>query len=153
MIKQNIKEAFILKSKGYKVALTRKDDTFVSLQDRVTFSENETPEIFVSIHVNSAVATEPKGIETHYYHDYSVPLAKTVDSHLAKDIDTKDRGLFKSKYYAINHTTVPAILVEMGFISNEEERNELVTEARKQKTAKAIAEGIIEYIKSEQNQK
>ena len=140
--------ASILKSKGYKVALTRKDDTFVSLQDRVTFSENETPEIFVSIHVNSAVATEPKGIETHYYHDYSVQLAKVVHSHLAKDIDTKDRGLFKSKFYVINHTTVPAILVEMGFISNEEERNELVSDSRKQKTAKAIAEGIIEYLKA-----
>ena len=72
---------------------------------------------------------------------------------MIKDIDTKDRGLLKSKFYVINHTTVPAILVETGFISNEEERNELVTEARKQKTAKAIAEGIIEYIKSEQTKK
>ena len=147
------KVASILKSKGYKVALTRSDDTYVSLQDRVTFSEKETPEIFVSIHVNSAVAVEPKGIETHYYHDYSKELARIVQNHLIKNIDTKDRGLLKSKFYVINHTTVPAILVETGFISNEEERNELVTEARKQKTAKAIAEGIIEYIKSEQNKK
>ena len=139
--------ASILKSKGYKVALTRGDDTFVSLQDRVTFSEEEEPEIFVSVHVNSAVATEPKGIETHYYHDYSNELAKVVHSHLAKDIDTKDRGLFKSKFYVINHTTVPAILCEIGFISNEEERNELVSDSRKQKTAKAIADGIIEYLK------
>ena len=139
--------ASILKSKGYKVALTRKDDTFVSLQDRVAFSEEEEPEIFVSIHVNSAVATEPKGIETHYYHDYSNELAKVVHSHLAKEIDTKDRGLFKSKFYVINHTTVPAILCEIGFISNEEERNELVSNSRKQKTAKAIADGIIEYLK------
>ena len=141
--------ASILKSKGYKVALTRSDDTFVSLQDRVEFSENEAPEIFVSIHVNSAVATEPKGIETHYYHDYSNELAKTVHSHLMKEIDTKDRGLVKSKFYVINHTTVPAILVEMGFISNEEERAELISDKRKQKTAKAIAEGIIEYCKSQ----
>ena len=147
------KVASILKSKGYKVALTRSDDTYVSLQDRVTFSEKETPEIFVSIHVNSAVAVEPKGIETHYYHDYSKELARVVQNHLIKNIDTKDRGLLKSKFYVINHTTVPAILVETGFISNEEERNELVTEARKQKTAKAIAEGIIEYIKSEQTKK
>ena len=141
--------ASILKSKGYKVALTRSDDTFVSLQDRVEFSENEAPDIFVSIHVNSAVATEPKGIETHYYHDYSNELAKTVHSHLMKEIDTKDRGLVKSKFYVINHTTVPAILVEMGFISNEEERAELISDKRKQKTAKAIAEGIIEYCKSQ----
>ena len=142
--------ASILKSKGYKVALTRSDDTYVSLQDRVAFSEKETPEIFVSIHVNSAVAVEPKGIETHYYHDYSKELARVVQNHLIRDIDTRDRGLLKSKFYVINHTTVPAILVEMGFISNEEERNELVTDSRKQKTAKAIAEGIIEYIKSQQ---
>ncbi len=142
--------ASILKSKGYKVALTRADDTYVSLQDRVEFSENETPEIFVSIHVNSAVAVEPKGIETHYYHDYSKELARVVQNHLIKDINTKDRGLLKSKFYVINHTTVPAILIETGFISNEEERNELVTDSRKQKTAKAIAEGIIEYIKSQQ---
>ena len=142
--------ASILKSKGYKVALTRANDTYVSLQDRVEFSENETPEIFVSIHVNSAVAVEPKGIETHYYHDYSKELARVVQNHLIKDINTKDRGLLKSKFYVINHTTVPAILIETGFISNEEERNELVTDSRKQKTAKAIAEGIIEYIKSQQ---
>lgn len=141
--------ASILKSKGYKVALTRSDDTYVSLQDRVDFSEKETPEIFVSIHVNSAVATEPKGIETHYYHDYSKELANVVHTHLMKAIDTKDRGLVKSKFYVINHTTVPAILVETGFISNAEERSELVTDTRKQKTAKAIAEGIIEYIKSQ----
>lgn len=141
--------ASILKSKGYKVALTRSDDTFVSLEDRVNFSETEEPEIFVSIHVNSAVATEPKGIETHYYHDYSNELAKIVHKHLIKNIDTKDRGLFKSKFYVINHTTVPAILVEMGFISNADERAELITDSRKQKTAKAIAEGIIEYCKSQ----
>lgn len=137
--------ASILKSKGYKVALTRTDDIYVTLQDRVDFSEKEAPEIFVSIHVNSAEATEPCGIETHYYHDYSKELAKVVHSHLMKEIDTKDRGLFKSKFYVINHTTVPAILVETGFLSNTEERAALVSESRKQKTAKAIAEGIIEY--------
>ncbi len=145
--------ASLLKSKGYKVALTRSDDTYVSLQERVDFSEEETPEIFVSIHVNSAVATEPMGIETHYYHDYSKELAEVVHKHLMKEIDTKDRGLVKSKFYVINHTTIPAILVETGFLSNDEERSELITDSRKKKTAKAIAEGIIEYIKSQQSDK
>ena len=137
----------LLKSKGYKVALTRKDDTFVSLEDRVSISESEEPEIFVSIHVNSAVSTDPNGIETHYYHDYSKDLAETVHKHMIKEVGAKDRGLFKSKFYVINHTTDPAILVEIGFLSNENERNELLTDKRKQQTAKAIAEGIIEYLK------
>lgn len=43
---------------------------------------------------------------------------------------------------------MPAVLVETGFISNEEERAQLITEQRKQKTAKAIADGIIEYLKN-----
>ena len=138
----------ILRSKGYKVALVRNDDKYVSLEDRVAFSEKEEPEIFVSIHVNSAVSTDPTGIETHWYHDYSKELAEVVHKHMVKEIpSSKDRGLFKSKFYVINHTTVPAILCEIGFLSNPDERNELITDSRKQKTAKAIAEGIIEYLK------
>ena len=138
----------LLRSKGYKVALTRTDDIYVSLEDRVNFSEKEEPEIFVSIHVNSAVSTDPNGIETHWYHEYSKPLAEVIHKHLTKNIpNTKDRGLFKSKFYVINHTTVPAVLCEIGFISNEEERNQLITDERKQKTAKAIADGIVEYLK------
>ena len=139
--------AAILKSKGYKVALTRVDDTYVGLQERCDFTEVENPEIFVSIHVNSAVATEPSGIETHYYHENSVELAEIIQRHLIKNIDSKNRGILKSKFYVINHTDVPAVLVETGFISNPEERSELVTDKRKQDTAKAIADGIMEYLK------
>ncbi len=138
----------ILRSKGYKVALVRSDDTFVSLEDRVTFADAQEPEIFVSVHVNSAVSNDPCGIETHWYHDYSKNLAEIIHKHMIKQIpSSKDRGLFKSKFYVINHTTVPAVLCEIGFLSNPEERNELITDSRKQRTAKAIAEGIIEYLK------
>lgn len=139
--------ASILKSKGYKIALTRTDDVYLGLQDRCDFNENENPQIFVSIHVNSAVATEPYGIETHYYHDNSKELAEVIQNHLIKNIDTKNRGIIKSKFYVINHTDVPSVLVETGFISNPEERAELITDKRKQAIAKSIAEGIIEYLK------
>ena len=140
--------AAILKKKGYKTALTRTEDLYLGLQERCDFTEEENPEIFVSIHVNSAVATEPYGIETHYYHEPSKELAEVIQKHLVKEIDTKDRGVLKSKFYVINHTDVPAVLVETGFISNPSERAELVTEKRKQEAAKAIAEGIIEYLKA-----
>lgn len=139
--------AHILKTKGYKVALTRTDDRYLGLQERCDFTEIENPEIFVSIHVNSAVATEPFGIETHYYHEHSKSLAEVIQKHLIKDIDSKDRGVLKSKFYVINHTEVPAVLVETGFISNAQERAELITDKRKQATANAVAEGIAEYLK------
>lgn len=138
----------ILRSKGYLTALTRSDDTFVSLEDRVAFSEQEAPQIFVSIHVNSAVSKDPNGIETHYYHEESKELAEIIHKHMTKEFPkSNDRGLFKSKFYVINHTTVPAILCEIGFLSNDAERNELITDSRKQRTAKAIAAGIMEYLR------
>ena len=138
----------ILRSKGYLTALTRSDDTFVSLEDRVEFSEQEAPQIFVSIHVNSAVSKDPNGIETHYYHEESKELAEIIHKHMTKEFPkSNDRGLFKSKFYVINHTTVPAILCEIGFLSNDAERNELITDSRKQRTAKAIATGIMEYLR------
>ena len=143
--------ASILKSKGYKVALTRADDTYLGLQERCDFTEAENPEIFVSIHVNSAVATEPSGLETHYYHDNSIRLAEVIQKHMVKNIVSKDRGVLKSKFYVINHTDVPAVLVETGFLSNAEERAELITDKRKQATAKAIADGIMEFLKNGKN--
>ena len=137
----------LLKQKGYLVKMTRDDDTYVSLQDRVSINENYGPDIFVSIHVNSSVRPEITGVETHYYHQESMALAQTVHSSLASAVQSPNRGLFKSKFYVINHTTVPAILVEIGFISNSSERAQLIGEKRKQATAKAIADGIQNYFK------
>lgn len=141
------KVAEILKSQKYKVSMTRNDDTYIGLQERCDFTESENPEIFVSIHVNSAVATEPNGIETHYYHEESKELAEFIQKNMVKNVNSKDRGILKSKFYVINHTDVPAVLVETGFLSNPAERAEIITDKRKQATAKAIADGITEYLK------
>ncbi len=138
----------ILREKGYKVYITRDDNSTLSLQDRVDFAEGKDEDIFISVHVNSSESSTPSGVETHYYHDYSMDLGRCVQDAMAKYIsESPDRGLIKSKFYVINHTTKPAILVEIGFISNEKERMELVSDDRKQRTAKAIAEGVINYFK------
>lgn len=137
----------LLEKKGYVVKMTRTNDKYVSLQDRVTISEEFKPDIFVSIHVNSSNSDSPTGLETHYYKDNSLKLAKNIHAAMLNNINSKDRGLFKSRFYVINHTTAPAVLVEIGFISSPVERAQLVSESRKQATAKAIAEGIYEYFK------
>ena len=116
------------------------------MADRTICTANKNPDIFVSIHVNSAGSSEATGIETHYYHPGSLELAQTVHCSLAGCIKSPDRGLFKSRFYVINHTEVPAILVEIGFLSNPTERAQLVSESRKQQTAQSIAEGILKYL-------
>lgn len=139
--------ADLLEKKGYEVVMTRDKDSTVSLQDRVAISEAAQPDIFVSVHVNSSNSDSPNGVETHYYKDNSLMLAKTLHASMLNHVSAKDRGLFKSKFYVINHTTAPAVLMEIGFISNPSERAQLVSESRKQATAKAIAEGIDAYFK------
>lgn len=141
-----LKTQAILKSKGVNVYLSRSTDVFVPLSQRTAYTESVSPQLFVSVHVNACSKPEIYGIETHYYHDNSLELANVLHSKLVNNVDSKDRGIFKSKFYVINHTTVPAVLLEIGFISNDNERNELVSEKRKQQTAKAIAEGIIKYL-------
>lgn len=136
----------ILIQKGYDVKMTRNDDSYVSLEERVQISEEYEPDIFVSVHVNSSVKPEINGIETHYYHQESVALAQTVHASFASTVPATNRGLFKSKFYVINHTTSPAILVEIGFISNVAERAEITGEKRKQATAQSIADGIQKYL-------
>ena len=127
--------------------MTRTKDETISLQDRVEISEAVIPDIFVSIHVNSSNSESPSGLETHYYKDNSLILAKCIHAAMLNNINSNDRGLFKSKFYVINHTTAPAVLVEIGFLSNPKERAQLVTDGRKEATAKAIVEGIDEYFK------
>jgi N-acetylmuramoyl-L-alanine amidase len=58
-----------------------------------------------------------------------------------------DRGLIKSQFYVINHTTCPAVLIEVGFISNADERNRLLDKKRQEEGAKAISDGIVNYFK------
>lgn len=137
----------LLEKKGYEVFMTREIDETLSLQERVEISENLVPDMFVSIHVNSSNSDAPNGLETHYYKDNSLILAKTVHASMLNHVQANNRGLFKSKFYVINHTTAPAILLEIGFMSNPIERVQLITDFRKQVTAKAIAEGIDDYFK------
>ena len=139
----------ILRNKGFKVYMTRTNDTYISVEGRALFNQNINPAIFVSVHVNSCNDESPKGIETHYYTDESLMLGTCVNKALTKKISyTTNRGLLRSRFYVINHTIAPAILVEIGFISNPDERKSLISSQRKQQTAEGIADGIIEYFNS-----
>lgn len=136
-----------LKEKGFNnIILTRSSDKTLALADRVRIANDYNADIFVSIHINSSVKTEVNGIETHYYSDKGYDVAKIIHKELMSNIQAVDRGLFKSKFYVINHTEAPAVLLELGFISNEQERNLLTSEKRQADSAEAIADGIVNYL-------
>lgn len=134
-----------LKAQGATVIMTRNDDNFVSLEDRVILSNNKKPDIFVSVHINSSENTEAHGIETHYFKDDSLDLAKEIHKSMASEIEETDRGILKSRFYVIRHTNQPSVLLELGFISNDDERNLLLLPEQQEKFAKAITDGISNY--------
>lgn len=142
----------LLEKKNVHVYMTRESDITITLEDRVNFSNEINPDIYVSIHANSTLQEDSYGLETHYFKENSIDLANTIHKHFAseknlKKWETKDRGVIKSRFYVINHTEAPSILVEMGFISNRIERDKLDNKERKEEIAEAIAKGILEYLK------
>lgn len=134
-----------LKAQGATVIMTRTDDKFVSLEDRVVISNNKKPDIFVSVHINSSENANAHGIETHYYKDDSLELAKAIHQSMTTEIKETNRGILKSRFYVIRNTHQPSVLLELGFISNDDERNLLLLPEQQEKFAKAIADGINNY--------
>lgn len=137
-----------LAESGIKVIMTRNDDTFVTLQDRVTITNTTKPDMFLSVHINSLESTNDiHGIETYYQTDMSKALAQSIHESLVSELDAPNRNIRKAKFYVVNRAEVPAVLAEVGFISNKAERDKLVSEDYQEKIAGALAKGAILYLK------
>lgn len=137
----------VLLSKGIKVEMTRSDDTFVSLEDRVKLTNASKPNAFVSVHINSLeTSSNIQGIETYYQTEQSRSLADLIHQSLVGGLQVPDRSVRKARFYVINHTEVPAILAEVGYITNKDERDKLISADYQNQIAEAIARGVILYL-------
>ncbi|MCL1695851.1 N-acetylmuramoyl-L-alanine amidase [Lysinibacillus sp. BPa_S21] len=140
-----------LQAAGANVKMTRTGDTLPSLQGRVDFTNANYGEIFVSIHVNSAVNTSALGTETFYsvstgdMFKEDIDLATFVNNQIINNANMNNRGVKKYNYYVIHNTIIPAILVELGFLSNNEDRAKLTDDQYVEKYAESIYKGILEY--------
>ncbi len=138
-----------LEERGYRVALTRQSDFFVPLKTRAHFANDIQATLFVSVHYNSAPNREAKGIEIFYYGEgddvkrrtASKNFASTVLSALIAKTKGGNRGVRHGNFAVIRETTMPAILVEAGFMSNQEEMTRLRDPLYEQRIAQAIAQG------------
>jgi N-acetylmuramoyl-L-alanine amidase len=139
-----------LERQGIKVALTRSDDTFVSLEDRVRLTNTMSPDLFLSVHINSLdVDRDLHGIETYYQTPQSKLLAECVHESLVNHLDASDRSVRKARFYVINHTPVPAVLAEVGFISCKEEREKLISSDYQKRIARALEHGVMLYLRKQ----
>ena len=135
----------LLRDRGIKVLMTRKSDHYVSIQDRASIANKYSNAIFVSIHFNAHTNSSVKGIETFYLSSRGKKLASSIQSRLARRINTNDRGSKKYHYAVLRKTKGVAALVECGFISNRWEGNRCTSSWYKEILAQEITEGITAY--------
>lgn len=134
-----------LKQRGYRTVMTRRSDYFISLPERVRITKKYRNAIFVSIHYNYTWKRSVSGIETFYTSAQSKPLAQLVQSNMMRKVRTNDRGAKFARYYVIRNNSCPAILVECGFVSNNQERARMKSAWWRQSLAVGIANGIDKY--------
>ncbi|MBE3594483.1 MAG: N-acetylmuramoyl-L-alanine amidase [Candidatus Carbobacillus altaicus] len=135
----------LLKASGAKVIMTRTGDVSVSLENRVSMAVNAKADAFVSIHHNTYPSSKMDGVMTFYYHASDMRLAQTVQKHLVRTTSLTDRGARYGNLFVLRENKVPAILVELGFISNPQEEQKLIQPAMQDKEAAAIATALEEY--------
>jgi N-acetylmuramoyl-L-alanine amidase len=134
-----------LKRMGYKTVMTRNSDYFVSLPRRVAIGNSHKNAIFVSIHFNYTWKQHVSGLETFYHNREGQRLAHLVQQSLVRNTRTVDRNAKFARYYVIRNSSLPSILVEGGFVSNEDERERMKSGDYREAIAKALAEGIDRY--------
>jgi N-acetylmuramoyl-L-alanine amidase len=141
-------KALLDKEKRIRPYLTRSDDTFVTLDNRALFANNLKADLFISIHANSAgTNAAPSGTETYYSRTTSTAFADVVHKYLVQATGLSDRKVRQAGYVVIKKTTMPAILLESGYLSNRNDEKLLFTEAAQNKIAAAVVKGIKEYLK------
>jgi N-acetylmuramoyl-L-alanine amidase len=134
-----------LKRKGYKTVMTRRSDYFVSLPQRVAIGNRYKNAIFVSVHFNYTWKQNVSGLETFYYSREGQRLAHFVQRSLVRETRTVDRNAKFARYYVIRNSSLPAILVEGGFVTNEEERERMKSGPFREAIARGVADGIHRY--------
>lgn len=137
-----------LKRMGYQTVMTRRSDYFVSLPQRVAIGNRYKSAIFVSLHFNYTWKEHVCGLETFYHSAEGQKLAHSVQRSLVRHTRTVDRNAKFARYYVIRNSTLPAILVEGGFVTNERERERMKSGDFREAIARGIAEGIQRYRRS-----
>lgn len=155
-----------LEERGYNVVMTREEgdeeriEEVQSLKNRVIIANNAKADFFVSIHHNSASGIPTaKGVETYYSSaeqgddfkggavsnkiDTSKKMATIINNNIVKDLNLNNRGIKDSSLF-IRSNNMPSVLVEVGFITNEEEAERCSDSKSQQKVAEAIADAIDE---------
>jgi len=140
--------AEILRKQDIEVIMTRDTDNFISLEGRTDMANDLNADLFVSIHANAINLSRPdvNGLETYYYKS-GRRLAEVIHWSILNGVEIDNRGIRRARFFVLRHSTMPAVLVEVGFLTGEVDSSRLKDPNHRRQMAEAIARGIVEYIK------
>ena len=140
--------AQLLEAQGLVVVMTRREDVAVDLQTRAAIANRAQANVFVSIHANAISMSRPdvNGIETYFASESGRRLAATLQSSMLAATGMRDRGVKQARFLVLRQTTMPAALVEVGFVTGAQDAPRLADPAWRETMAQAIARGILQYI-------
>ncbi|MCH5268118.1 MAG: N-acetylmuramoyl-L-alanine amidase [Lachnospiraceae bacterium] len=150
------KKIFEAQDSTVKAYWTRHYDTKINLYKRPKYTKKYSADLFVSLHMNSAPNKKAKGTEVYYSKQNnkarksgltSKIFAENMLYALTDNLDMEDRGVRSANFVVIKNNSVPAVLVELGFISSPKDRKKLKSAAFQKKAAKALYKGISETFK------
>jgi N-acetylmuramoyl-L-alanine amidase len=140
--------------RGATVVMTREDDQDVSLVDRVVMIDKEEPAIALSIHYNSLPdagdAENTQGVGTFWYHPQAHNLAVFLQTYMVSKLKRPSYGVFWDNLALTRPASTPAVLLELGFMSNPNEFEWVTNPQEQKKLAQVVADGIVEWFRSVQ---
>lgn len=141
------KVAAMLEQQGVQAVITRPDDRDLDLEPRVQLAERLNATVFVSIHANSISLSRPdiSGLETYYYQS-GLDLARVIHQSVLEGTGIQDRGVRSARFYVLRKTSMPSVLVEVGFVTGRDDAAKLADEGYRNQMATAIARGILRYL-------
>lgn len=158
-IAQDVKE--MLRPSGIEIYLTREEDMDyapdsvkgkttkkqIDLNHRIEMAKEAKADVFVSLHVNATATGQKSGAETfyHYKSDSGKKLAEWIQQELIKIPGMNRRVAKPGDFYIINNTSMPAVIVEVGYLSNVKEQKKLQESWYQEQLARAVAKGIAKY--------
>ncbi|TRZ37459.1 N-acetylmuramoyl-L-alanine amidase [Niallia circulans] len=134
-----------LRAAGSNVIITRQNDIFITLQDRVDISNLNRADAFISIHYDSIKDSSVRGMTSYYYSSSQKELANVLHESIIESTELKDRGVRQNNYFVLRGNQQPATLLELGYLSNKNEEQLVSSQKYQETVSAAIYKGLENY--------
>lgn len=136
-----------LRERGIEVVITRESDTYVSLGDRVNVMNKSRVDVVLSIHINSSHDPRPNYLAAFVFArgGRAEEAAESLMDSLSRAASWSNGGIRTGDYYILRKTSAPAVLLELGFISNPDHEQALSRDDTRKAISEAILEGLLQY--------